>query len=111
MVTDSGAMQSIPLKQSTANIDLVSPIGKWIDERGGNIGYAGNGDGAKQRSRQQPSAAKDDVLPTFARMRTHAVSVRAATNVGQKVVVEACVNTGSCLGVLSSLPLAVAAMV
>ncbi len=101
--TDSGAMQSIPLKQSTANIDLVSPLGKWIDERGGNVGYAGNGDGAKQRSRQQ-SEAKEDQLSTFARMRTHAVSVRAATSVGQKVV-EVYVS-GVWFWVLSSLSLA-----
>ncbi len=77
-------MQSIPLKQSTADIDLISPLGKWIDERGGNTGFAGN-DGAKQRSRQQSEDA-DDHLATFVRMRMHAVSVRAATNVGQKVV-------------------------
>ncbi len=83
--TASGAMQSIPLKQSIANIDLISPLSKWIDERGGNVGNAGIADSSKQRSRQQ-SEAEDDQPSTFARMRTHAISVRAATNVGQKVV-------------------------
>ncbi len=76
-------MQSIPLKQSTADIDLISPLGKWIDERGGNVGFTRN-DGAKHRSMQSEDA--DDHLATFVRMRMHAVSVRAATNVGQKVV-------------------------
>ncbi len=66
-------MQSIPLKKSAADIDLISPLGKWIDERGGNVGT------------RQKSEDADDHLATFARMRMHAVSVRAATNVGEKV--------------------------